>query len=85
MEELIELIKSLVGNEYLYFDTAVVIKKTPHTIPLNMWAVSVSPSGKVYVMDADEKWHEVEEKDSRIIASLYQRLKLISEQYKKAS
>ena len=37
--ECIEIVKELVGNEFLYFDTKVEIKTSPHTYPFAAWAV----------------------------------------------
>lgn len=79
---LIDLIKGLVGTDYLYFDDAVIVKKTPHTVPVNVYAVCVSPNKELFVMDAGEQWHQVEENETNIIGSLFQRVKLLSIQYK---
>ncbi len=87
-EECIEIVKNLVGNEYLYFDTAVQVKTSPHTYPFAAWAVSVSPKDEMYLMDSDEQWHEVELTDNSaalVIGSLYQRLRMMRMQYAKAS
>jgi hypothetical protein len=87
-QECVEIVKDLVGHEYLYFDTAVEVKTSPHTFPFNAWAVCVSPSNGLYVMDADQQWHQVELDDSNaalVIGSLYQRLKLMRIRYAKAS
>ncbi len=87
-QECIDIIKDLVGNEYLYFDNAVEVKITPHSFPFNAWAVSVSPTNELYVMDSDEQWHKAELNDSNaalVIGSLYQRLKLMRINYAKAS
>ena len=86
--ECVDIIKDLVGHEYLYFDTAVEVKLTPHTYPFAAWAVSVSPKDELYVMDSDEQWHQVELKDQNValvIGSLYQRLRMMRTQYAKAS
>jgi len=86
--ECVDIIKDLVGDEYLYFDTAVEVKLTPHTYPFAAWAVSVSPKDELYVMDSDEQWHQVELKDQNValvIGSLYQRLRLMRTRYAKAS
>ena len=88
LQECIEIVKDLVGHEYLYFDNAVEVKATPHTHPFNAWAVCVSPSEDLYVMDGDEQWHQVELTDDNaalVIGSLYQRLKLMRINYAKAS
>ena len=86
--ECASMIKELVGHEYLYFDTPVEIKTTPHSHPFAAWAVSVSPNDDIYVMDSDEEWHQLELEDNNaalVIGSLYQRLRLMRVQYKKAS
>jgi len=84
----IEIIKGLVANEYLYFDSKVEIKTSPHTPPFAAWAACVSPADKLFVMDADEEWHELTSSDNKaalIVSSLYQRLRLMRIQYAKAS
>lgn len=87
-KECAAIVKELVGHDYLYFDTAVEIKITPHSYPFAAWAVSVSPKDDIYVMDSDEQWHQLELEDDNaalVIGSLYQRLRLMRVQYKKAS
>ncbi len=86
--ECIEIVKELVGHEFLYFDTAIEVKVTPHSFPFNAWAVCVSPNNELFVMDSDEQWHQVELTDDNaalVIGSLYQRLKLMRISYAKAS
>lgn len=86
--ESIDIIKELVGHEYLYFDSAIEVKITPHSFPFNAWAACVSPKDELYVMDSDEQWHQVELTDDNaalVIGSLYQRLKLMRINYAKAS
>ena len=87
-QECVEIIKDVVGNDYLYFENAVEVKLTPHTYSFSAWAVSVSPKDELYVMDSDEQWHKVELDDDNaalVIGSLYQRLKLMRINYAKAS
>jgi hypothetical protein len=87
-QECIEIVKDLVGNEYLYFDSAIEVKVSPHSFPFAAWAVSVSPKNGLFIMDNNEQWHQVELIDdhaSLVIGSLYQRLRLIRIQYAKAS
>ena len=87
-QECVEIVKDLVGNDYLYFENAVEVKVTPHTYPFRAWAVSVSPKEELYVMDSEEQWHKVELEDynaALVIGSLYQRLKLMRINYAKAS
>jgi len=86
--ECIDMVKDLVGNDYLYFDSPIEVKVSPHDIPFAAWAVCVSPKNDLYVMDNNEQWHQVELNDdyaSLVIGSLYQRLRLMRLQYKKAS
>lgn len=84
----VDIVKDLVGHDYLYFDTAVEVKVSPHTFPFAAWAVCVSPKDGLYVMDSNEQWHPVELSDlsaALVIGSLYQRLKLMRINYAKAS
>lgn len=87
-QECAEIVKDLVGHDYLSFDPAVEVKTSPHTFPFRAYAVCVSPKDELFVMDSDEQWHQVELEDvnaSLVIGSLYQRLKLMRIQYAKAS
>lgn len=87
-EECVEIVKGLVGNEYLYFDSKVEVKTNPHTFPFAAWAVCVSPKDELFIMGSDEQWHAVELTDNKaalVISSLYQRLRLMRIQYAKAS
>jgi hypothetical protein len=87
-QECAEIVKDLVGHDYLYFETPVEVKTSPHTFPFSAWAVCVSPKNEMFVMDSDEQWHQVELEDvnaSLVIGSLSQRLKLMRIQYAKAS
>lgn len=88
LQECKEIVKDRVEHDYLYFDSAVEVKITPHTPSFAAWAVCVSPTDELYVMDADEAWHKVALEDTHapmVIGSLYQRLKLMRIQYAKAS
>jgi hypothetical protein len=88
LQECITIIKGLVGHEYLYFDSAVEVKVTPHTPSFAAWAVSVSPAEELYVMDVNEDWHKLELSDNNaalVVGSLYQRLRMMRVQYRKAS
>lgn len=87
-QECIDIVKDLVGNEYLYFENAIEIKVSPHSHPFAAWAVCVSPNDELYVMDSDEQWHQVEMRDGNaalVIGSLYQRLRMMRTRYAKAS
>jgi hypothetical protein len=88
LKDCVEIIRDLVGHEYLYFDTAVEIKITPHTHPFLAWAVAVSQKDAIFIMDNNEQWHQLEmqqENASLVLGSLYQRLKMMRINYAKAS
>lgn len=88
LQECIDIVNDLVGNEYLYFDTAIEVKLSPHTPPFYAWGVCVSPAGKVYIMDSDQEWHELNPTIGNaplVIGSLYQRLQLMRRKYAHAS
>ena len=88
LQECIEIVKDLVGNEYLYFDAPIEIKTSPHTFPFCAWGVCVSPSDNLYLMDDNEEWHEVEPgvgNAPMVIGTLYQRLQLMRRRYAHAS
>ena len=87
-QDCVDIVKNLVGHDFLYFESAIEVKTTPHTYPFNAWAACVSPKDELYVMDSDEQWHKVELDDMNaalVIGSLYQRLKLMRINYAKAS
>ena len=87
-DECVDIVKSIAGNDYLYFDNAVEVKSTPYSPPFNAWAVCASPDDRLFVMDNDEEWHQIELSDKfspLLIASLYQRLMLMRVSYAKAS
>ena len=86
--ECADIVRDLVGNDYLYFDSAVEVKVSPHSFPFAAWGVCVSPKNDLYVMDSNQQWHQVElnnDHASLVIGSLYQRLRLMRIQYAKAS
>jgi hypothetical protein len=88
LQECIGIIKDLAGHEYLYFDSAVEVKLSPHTSPFAAWAVCVSPDDGLYIMDHNEEWHQAEVTDinaALLVGSLYQRLRMMRIQYAKAS
>jgi hypothetical protein len=83
IEQIAFWVKALVGHEYLYFDKVLSVRTNPHAYPFNGWGVCVGPKGEVYVMDADEFWHQVEEgkTDEVIVDSLYQRVSLLRHKF----
>jgi hypothetical protein len=88
LAECTDIVKNLVGNDYLYFDAAVEVRTGPHQYPFQAWAVCVSPKEELFVMDSNEQWHKLELTDAAghlVIGSLYQRLKLMRINYAKAS
>lgn len=88
LQECVDIVKDLVGHDYLYFNSAIEVKVTPHSYPFTAWAVCVSPKDDLYLMDSDEQWHKLELGDMNaglVIGSLYQRLKLLRVNYAKAS
>lgn len=88
LQDCVEIVKDLVGNDYLYFDTSIEVKTSPHTYPFSAWGVCVSPKDELYVMDSDQEWHKIEPYVGNaplIVASIYQRLQLMRRQYAKAS
>jgi hypothetical protein len=88
IKDCIGMVKDLVGHEYLYFETAIQVKLTPHSFPFAAWAVCVSPEDVLYVMDAEEQWHPFSGSDANaalLAGSLYQRLRMLRRNYKKAS
>lgn len=82
-----ELVKEWAGNEYLYFDSALQVKHSPHHAPFAIWGLSVSPADTLYVMDSEQQWYPVEAMggDDLVIASIYQRLMWMGSKYAKAS
>lgn len=86
-QQAIEIIKGLVGHEYLYFDSSLLVKMTPHTWPLQIWGACVSPAGDIYLMDGHQEWHKLEETDRNyheVLCALYQRVSRIEKQFKTA-
>ena len=88
LQECIDIVKDLAGNENLYLDSSIEVKTTPHTYPFSVWGVCASPDNKLFVMDNNEEWHEVNSDGGNaalVIGSLYQRLQLMRVRYAKAS
>jgi hypothetical protein len=88
LTECADITVALCGNEPLYFDDPVIVKINPHTNPLYVWAVCVSPEARLLLMNSDEEWHELSLQDTHsdlVVATLYQRLQLIRIRYAKAS
>jgi hypothetical protein len=83
LQEIAHIVSALVGEEYLYFDTELQVKKSPHDEQaLFMWAVCAREKA-VYLMDSNQTWHRVHEHHHLVMASLYQRIKLLEKRYSK--
>lgn len=88
LQECVEIVRSIAGEDFLYFNDAVEIKLTPHSPSFSAWGVCASPDDRLYVMDQEEEWHQLELEDvnaSLVIGSLYQRLRLLWTGYAQAS
>lgn len=88
VQECVDIVKDLAGHEYLYFDTALEIKTSPHSFPFQAWGVCASPKNDLYVMDNDQEWHKIEPgigNAPMVVGSLYQRLQLMRRKYARAS
>jgi hypothetical protein len=78
-ETLKVIVKELVGNSVLYFDTPVEINATS-MISYRIWAICVDPKNKVHIMDSDQNWGELEDSteiEKRMIKTLHDRMVLI--------
>lgn len=76
---IVETVRHLVGVDYLYLDSPLVVNPGPFDGP-TFWAVCISPQNQIYLMDADEQWHQVQPTDvnyEAVLQVLNQRLGLI--------
>ena len=81
LKDIWKLTHSIVGLDFLYFDTAIEVKQTPHRDPVRIWGVTVNKNGSVWLMTSDQQWHQLETTDlnyNLVAASVYQRLKMYS-------
>ena len=84
--EIIRIVRNLVGYDYLYFDSSLILKLSPHTWPVMIDGICVSPVEHIYLLHGGE-WHQLEEQDrnyAKVLDSLYQRMKSIETLYAKA-
>jgi len=82
-KEIVEAVKGLVEYEALYFGSPLQLKLSPHSWPILIHAVQVSPADGIYLMDGGEQWHPLERHDlnyDKVLQSLYQRVKAIEKQ-----
>lgn len=87
-DECIDMVRSLAGGSNLYFEAPLEVRLSPHSFPFSAWAVCIGPQDRLALMDGSEEWHEIEKgnnSDLAMLASLYQRLKLMRINYAKAS
>lgn len=84
--KIVEIVKRISGNNYLYLEDPIVVKKTPHSIPVNLWAISVSPDNEIYLMDVDGgyKLEETDRNYQLVLATLFQRVSMIDKHIKTA-
>lgn len=78
LNQIIAILATNVGNEILYLDSPIVIKRSPHDQnTYRIWAVCFSPDKHLFVTDDptdNESWYKVDGSDELIIPSVYQRL-----------
>jgi hypothetical protein len=81
----ITLVNDMVGQGHLYLDQAVSIRPTKISYPFNVWALCAGPDHKLYVMDADQQWHPLENNllGRQLIGLLHQRVQSIHQKIKK--
>jgi len=79
--ETARMVNEMQGQKSLYFQTPVTVCLSPYNFPVNIWAVSVSPRGDLYLLGLDVPvWDNLEHTDinaDKVAASLYQRVKMI--------
>jgi hypothetical protein len=75
------LLQNLSGQRPLYFETALIIKQTPHSPAFAAWAACLDENGRISVLERDEGWKLLSPEmpgSSLLLGSLYQRLRLCS-------
>jgi hypothetical protein len=85
LTDTITLVNDMVGQGHLYLDQAVSIRPTKISYPFNVWALCAGPDHKLYVMDADQQWHPLENNllGRQLIGLLHQRVQSIHQKIKK--
>lgn len=76
----IDILKQIVGNEYLYLSEPIKIIDTDLFF-IEVWALCASPAGDLYVMNGAEQWHQVEPTDLMAIEPVHKRLTAIAKKY----
>jgi hypothetical protein len=88
LQVLADVVKRLVGNDYLYFPQAVEVNIHDHPEAFRCWGIVVSTSEEVFLMDADEQWHRLETSNrnfDKVASALHNVLGPMIIQYKKAA
>lgn len=81
---LLQSIADIVRKEHggkIMFDEALTVKANPHSWPVLIYGIEIGPDAGVWLMDASEKWHKLEETDGNFLMvanSIVQRLKSLS-------
>jgi hypothetical protein len=83
-EEIIRILTSFFGNDYFYWDEVLLVPVDGQA-DVSLWAIVASPTGVIFVMDANEDWHEVSRDNEALIAILHERMKKIEKHYLKQS
>lgn len=74
-QQIAKAIQSLVGNEYLYLDSPIVVRSYFPAADYRGWALCVSPDGTIYIMDAYQQWESVSEEDEMMIGVVWEKMK----------
>jgi hypothetical protein len=84
-QEVKQMIKQIVGNDPLMFTDPIRVKRSPHTLSVNIYGCVVDDADQLRV-NCSGDWHLVEDNitDTLIINSLYQRVAFIHNQKKTA-
>lgn len=83
-KQIIDLVKKMAGHNYLYLDSVLQVKKSPHSPSASIWAIAISPDDNIWLMDANEQWFELEDSDinySLVLSTLFQRVQTIYKNY----
>lgn len=73
------------GDNTLYLGEAIKIKLPFFQPGLLLWAIKVDTKDNVFVMDGEERMHQVEEDDTVIIEALETYLNKLAKQFKKVA
>jgi hypothetical protein len=86
LEEIKEMVAQYQDSQVL-FDEPIIIKSSPHRLLFTCYGVWSGDKG-IFLMDEDEIWHgpllESDINGSLVIGSLYQRMKILTSDLRKA-